>query len=153
MEICVAFVAVTVSTAAPPEEIEVGLAFKVTRTIGSPDVPEPHPLKIKSGNRKKIHCAFTEARQLRRAPHDSSTAFLLFHMGVECAAKHQRYDQEPKRPAISHFACIFVTHTTKEPVLDSHLSPSVIRPQAVRGSAPASHGAARLSLPGQHIHH
>jgi hypothetical protein len=81
MEICVAFVAVTVRTADPSEEIVVGLAFKVTRTIGLPDVPEPHPLNINRSNRKTIHFAFTKARQLRTAPHDSSTAFLLSPLG------------------------------------------------------------------------
>ena len=95
MEICVAFVAVTVRTADPSEEIVVGLAFNVTRTIGLPDVPEPQPLNINSGNRKTIHFAFTKARQLRTAPHDSSTAFLLSHWGVEGATEIQPRTQKP----------------------------------------------------------
>ena len=153
MEICVAFDAVTVRTAEPSEEIEAGLAFKVTRTTGLPDIPEPHPLNINSGNRKTIHFAFTKARQLRTAPHDSSTAILLFHWERNVPQTITEIQpRNPKSPAISHVACIFVMHAAKEPVLDSHSSLSKVRPQAVQRFAPVHRGAARPALPGQHSH-
>ena len=152
MEICVAFVAVTVRTAEPSDEIEVGLALKVTRTTGLPDMPEPHPLNTNSRNEKTIHFAFTKARQLRTAPHDPSTVFLLSHLGVECAANIRDTTKNPKALPIQTSFAILVMHTPKEPVLDSRSSLSKVRLQAALDFDRAHRDAPQPALPWPYIH-